>query len=358
MTDGNLGTAEQMLKARLDQWIAAGNNAGVRSYLVLDATWQTELAATVRAEGGWEPLLGLAGENRDQSHQRSPLIVDLNERPDIADPWLKEGFPARLGLIIFSRLDLGELRTRLKRFTSVMTPESPKPAYFRFYDARTLSCFLATGFTEQWSDFFEGIEMIAAPSDHAEGWSAFRFINGELNAGFETDLGADVEWKKLTGEGKQDEHYPAAFPFRRIAEPQYSQILACTRRLFHVEIAKFIAKALPEQVRDVSDGDLTAGIDRAHRRVDQLGHDSEDVVFYWAVLSFLYGDDFDQSPATASWLATEWLDIETKLEMLLMESGKAMNNQMLIDLADTMETRAEFADGTTAKWKTRTGRTI
>jgi hypothetical protein len=72
----------------------------------------------------------------------------------------------------------------------------------------------------------------------------------------------------------------------------------------------------------------------------------------------MFAEESERTSATASWLATEWLDIQTKLEMLIFEAGKSMENQKLIDLADTMETRAEFADGTTAKWKTKTGRKL
>ena len=165
----------------LDYWIDGALEDGLRPYLVLDGSWQTDLAQQVRAQtDGWEPLFGAPGDPKEEAHGRAPLLVDLAIRPEIRRPWIEQGAPDKLVIIIFSMVDIDTLRRSLKRFQMVHLPDHTDPAFLLYFDARVLACFLESGYATQWDDFFRDFTTIVAPSDETEGWVIYAHVESGL----------------------------------------------------------------------------------------------------------------------------------------------------------------------------------
>jgi hypothetical protein len=347
------------LRATLERMIAETAIDGSHPFLVFDAVWQEDLARQVRAgDEGWEPLMGSHGEHRHDAHPGSPLIVDLDCLPTVIDPWLDEGFPAKLGIVVFSDLSLAGLRASLKRFTSLLIPEFRSPAYFRFYDARVLYCFLTTGFSRQWADFTRDIQAIAAPSDLSPGWTVFEVADGALTITAENASGGPPIKHRLTGDEDQDADYDRSFPFRRIGDAQYAAILTCTRRGQDREIHDFLLRAFPDDMVELPEPDSLARIARARATAESLSYDSEDSVFYWAVLSMMAGERFHEADYTAHYLQIAYMSPENKLETLIEEINRTLRNPHLTDLIDVYEVELADASGRRIRYKERSGRVL
>lgn len=337
----------------ISDWNAHAAAGGLYSYLVIDGSWQEDLVRLARSiADGWEPLMGEPGERKHEAHRRSPLLIDLNQRPEILEPWVADGFKERLGIVIYARFGLQAMRTSLKRFQTVLLPDSAKPSYFRFFDARTLHCFLSTGFPAQWQDFMQGIELIAAPSDFAHGWTAYRLADEGLEAGREAD--GTLSWSNIPPQGA-DKSYEAAFPFRRIGEPQYSALMRCADRSFSIEIALFLIEAFPEECRDINKNELLDLVSDARRKGQALGYDTEDAQFYFAVLAFMGGRDFDEKPEAKSFLSYQYFDPATKLEKWLQEVCRIIPNPKLENLVDKTEVTVTYASGRKVRYRQFSG---
>jgi hypothetical protein len=337
-----------MLRSTLDRLIEGMTAVGNTPYLVLDSVWQEDLAMRVRAnDDGWEPLMGAYGEHKHDAHMRSPLVIDLARHADVIDPWLAEGFPAKLGIVVFSDLPIEGVRSSLKRFSTMLTPEFRKPTYFRFYDARVLYCFLNTGFPRQWADFLRDVAVIAAPSDLAAGWTVYMRHDEKLRVGTENPDGNGIEWRDVSRAGADDPNYELGFPFRRLTQTQYESILVCCRRGFHAEIHDFLLKAFPEDAADVSTDEMLGLISRAQDTAERLGYSSENCVFYWAVLTFMAGEGFHTTPNTEKYLEIQYMSPENKLETLIEQTNKTLNNPHLTELIDVYEAEIALRERTT-----------
>jgi hypothetical protein len=289
------------------------------AYLVVDAVWQTDLARSVRATAsGWEPLIGAFGERRVEAHWHSPLIVDLEIHSEVVDYWLKRALDSKLGIVVFSRLPIEGIRTSLKRFTTVLTPASKSLAYLRFYDARTLYCFLRSGFAEQWQDFFRDITLIAASTDDSSLWTLFQLSEGVLHIGRQGADGMVFHWYRTDESTSRDPDYQAAMPFRRIAHQQYDLILKCARRGFHKEMHNFLVKAFAQETTEIGGrSEILELIQRAHSNAEISGYGTEDCVFRWVVLSFMCGENFYLLSDVERFLQIKYLSNVGKLSRLL-----------------------------------------
>jgi Domain of unknown function (DUF4123) len=346
------------IRYQLETWIGSAELRSIRSYLVLDGSWQEHLVTQARASAaGWEPLLGEAGEHKNEAHRRSPLVVDIAERQELLGPWLSDGFQHRLGIIVFSKLGLQEIRASLKRFIRLTLPDSKKASYFRFFDARALHCFLATGFPAQWLDFMEGIELIAAPADFCRNWSAYRMSGTALQIGVSADDSFELAWQPLEAVG-DDPAYQAAFPFRRVDEPQYSALLACSDRAFSIEIAQFLQGAFPAAAGGVTRRELLDFVSEARRAGAGQGYDTEDSQFYFAVLAFMGGIDFYLRPETYNFLQFNHADPTAKLETLLQQVCRSMDNPKLVELVDKTEVTVTYASGRQTRHRKFSGKTL
>jgi hypothetical protein len=136
------------------------------------------------------------------------------------------------------------------------------------------------------------------------------------------------------------------------------KIIACSRRAFHVEIAQFLYRAFPDETAPQDALALMSFVERCHARVEQLGHESEDIVFYWALLSFMGGEDFDADAETSSYLRTTWLSMETKLERIIEQVNLTLKIPELAELIDTEETVAEYEDARIVRWRRRSGKIL
>jgi hypothetical protein len=326
---------------------------------VFDAVWQEDLARQARAaEAGWEPLMGSHGEHRHDAHPGSPLIIDLNALPAVITPWLEEGFPAKLGIVVFSDLPLAGLRASLKRFSSMLVPEFRTPAYFRFYDARVLHCFLTTGFPRQWADFFRDIQAIATPSDLSLGWTVYQLSDDALIITSEDTADRPPITRRLKRDDDPASDYDRSFPFRRIGDAQYASILSCTRRGQDREIHDFLLRAFPDDMATVSETDSLMQIAQARETAESQGYDSEDSVFYWAVLSMMAGARFHEADYTANYLQIRYMSAENKLETLIEEANKILQNPHLTELIDVYEAELAYANGRRVRYKERSGRVL
>ncbi|SFR52324.1 DUF4123 domain-containing protein [Litoreibacter janthinus] len=346
------------LQLALEHWSAGAAADGTHAYLVIDGSWQEDLVKLTRAKPhGWEPLFGQPNLPRDEAHARSPLLIDLAQRPELIPFWIEDGFPRRLGIVVFMAHDLSAARTRLKRFQSVLIPSQDEPAYFRFFDGRTLSCFLSTGFSEQWEDFMSGIDTVAAPTDLTQGWTLYRMEEGALLRGIETSPGAEYEWTPIEPQ-PTDEGYHMAQPFRRIDAPQFEALTACVQRGFYTEITVFIADAFPDLPRAQEHDNVYQLVVAAAETARGKGHEEEDEIYYWAVLTFLLGPDFDQEPKVAKHLAKRHLDMAGKLEQLLSILNETIGSPALTELIDTEESHFEYSDGSKLSFRRRSGKVL
>ncbi|KZK97269.1 MULTISPECIES: DUF4123 domain-containing protein [unclassified Pseudovibrio] len=331
-----------------------------KPYLVLDASWQEDLASEIRATGedGWEPLMGSPAEAKQDAHARTPLLVDLTVHPAVLTSWLKVGFPEKLGIIVFSTKAIEELRSSLKRFMSVITPESGKPVYLRFYDARVLYCFLRHGFPEQWQDFFKNIDLIAAPYDYTSSFAVYRLRGEQLQLGIETEDGLDYHWHKHENHDRAVENYRATFPFREIEQRQYDDMMHCAQISFYHEIEQFLRKAFPKETEELQRKELISFFGEAQKHAGKQGYSDESCFFYWAVLSFMAGAEFYQDQDVQRILSQETMSRETRLELLLFNSGVEIDNEALRDLCDVIECKETYADGSSTVYRERSGKII
>ncbi len=339
------------LKEKFDGIAAQGATVGAKPYLVLDTAWQQELATFIRDKGpeGWEPLLGSPGERKQDAHYRTPLLVDLTVHSEALDIWLEEGFPEKLGIVVFSKATIEELRTSLKRFISVFTPESRKLVYLRFYDARVLYCFLRFGFAEQWQDFFKNIELIAAPYDYTTSFAIYRLRDDVLRVGVETQDGKDYRWFTHENKDRAVQNYRATFPFREIEQRQFDDMMFCAQQSFYHEIEQFLRKAFPRETKGIQRKDLIEFIGEAQKHADKQGYNDETCFFYWAVLSFMGGLTFYEMDEVAKVLQDSGLTKETQLADIVYFSGIEQSNQNLIELGELVSVEISDKDGNKVK---------
>ncbi|QUS59062.1 DUF4123 domain-containing protein [Pseudovibrio brasiliensis] len=299
-----------------------------KPYLVLDASWQEDLASEIRATGenGWEPLMGSPAEDKQDAHARTPLLVDLTIHPAVLSQWLEEGFPEKLGIIVFSTAAIEELRTSLKRFLSVITPESGKPVYLRFYDARVLYCFLRHGFPEQWQDFFKNIDLIAAPYDYTSSFAVYRLRGEQLQLGIETEDGLDYHWHKHENQDRAVENYRATFPFREIEQRQYDDMMHCAQVSFYHEIEQFLRKAFPKETSGVLRKDLIEFIGAQEKVAINEGFNGENCALYWVLMTMICGTKFYEEEYMGRYLSIPWFSHEKRLlDILAAANGYAEN---------------------------------
>ncbi|KZK95254.1 MULTISPECIES: DUF4123 domain-containing protein [unclassified Pseudovibrio] len=339
------------LEDRFESITAQGAAVGAKPYLVLDASWQDELAGSIRSKGedGWEPLMGSSAEKKQDAHYRTPLLVDLKVHPEALTTWLEAGFTEKLGIIVFSSKPIEELRTSLKRFISVITPESGKPVYLRFYDARVLYCFLRHGFPEQWKDFFKGIELIAAPYDYTSSFAIYRLREDVLQVGVETEDGKDYRWFTHENKDWAVDNYRATFPFRQIEQRQYDDMMFCAQQSFYHEIEQFLRKAFPKETKDVPHKELIEFIGEAQKHADKQGYNDETCFFYWAVLSFMAGLTFYEMDEVLNVLQDAALTRETQLADIIYFSGVEQNNPKLIEFGELMSVEISDKDDNKVK---------
>jgi len=305
-----------------------------KPYLVLDASWQEDLASGIRATGedGWEPLMGSPAENKQDAHARTPLLVDLTIHPAVLARWLVEGFPEKLGIIVFSTVAIEELRTSLKRFLSVITPESGKPVYLRFYDARVLYCFLRHGFPEQWQDFFKNIDLIAAPYDYTSSFAVYRLRGEQLQLGIETEDSLDYRWFKHENQDRAVENYLATFPFREIEQRQYDDMMHCAQVSFYHEIEQFLRKAFPEKTKGVLRKDLIEFIRTQEKTAIKEGFNGENCALYWILMAIICGINFYEEEHMGRYLSIPWFSHEKRLLDILSAANNYEKNYHIQEL--------------------------
>ncbi|WP_150523835.1 DUF4123 domain-containing protein [Roseibium sediminis] len=295
-----------------------GTRVGQCPYLILDGAWQKEMVQQVRkSEFGWEPLLFAPGEDKNDAHQRSPLLVDLGIHEHILNTWLEDTFKQKLGIVVFSGLELAALRTSLKRFLSILSPETGKPVFLRFYDARTLYCFLRHGFPEQWADFFRDISVIAAPYDYSPGWTVYKPVGDTLTFGIEKQDRSGWYWRTWQNKDRAVEHYKAAFPFRSLGQAQYDEMKRCTELGFQHEIMDFLVSAFPQQTKFISREELLEFVSENQKIAIQQGFAGEDCEYYWVVLAFMCGIDFYEGTYVSRYLGIPWFSREKRLTDIL-----------------------------------------
>jgi hypothetical protein len=83
--------------------------------------------------------------------------------------------------------------------------------------------------------------------------------------------------------------------------------------------------------------DLLEHITESLKIALQFGAKEESAQVLWAVLSVMGGLAFHKRPPVKKALAVSWIDRETVLEDPVFQSGAALGNPVLMDLADTLD---------------------
>ncbi len=311
-----------------------GQRVGAKPYLVLDGAWQEELIGKIRGhDEGWEPLMGTPAESKHDAHMRSPLLVDLRMHSFALDEWIVGDFLEKIGIVVFSKAKIDELRRSLKRFLHVATPKNTEPVYFRFFDARTLYCFLHYGYPDQWQDFFRDVSLIAAPYDYSAGWAVYQMDGEVLRFGVEKQGGRGWKWHTHENKNRAVKHYRASFPFRTIDERQYTDMMRCAELSFCHEIYDFLKRAFPSETRGIKKKELIKFIDECQRTAAECGFQGEDCVFYWTIIASIYGEKFHMGKYAHRYLNIPWFSREKRLRDILArmnhEIGSAHIAQLL-----------------------------
>ncbi|SFT50540.1 protein of unknown function [Pseudovibrio denitrificans] len=321
------------IKEKFTSITAQGAEFGAKPYLVLDASWQQELAVSIRNKGtdGWEPLMGSPAEDKQEAHYRTPLLIDLNVHAPFFDDWLAVGFPEKLGIIIFSSASIEDLRTSLKRFISVITPRNAKPVYLRFYDARVLYCFLRHGFPEQWQDFFKNIELIAAPYDYTSSFAIYRFRNQALQFGVECKGSSEYRWYIHENKERAVENYRATFPFRQIEQRQYDDMMYCA--------SESLLRETNQLLQEIKSQDETLKEDLQIHDLRQLVKDAErheclneQSKIYFCIAALLFGKDFHTKPEFVDYWKIKYQMREELLAFLIQSYADTSKNSFLSNI--------------------------
>jgi hypothetical protein len=133
----------------LGKWL---QRAEAPVYGVLDAARADWVLASLLATG-------VEHESLYEGHQGAaladvaPYLVRVEPGSPIV-PELVRGWGRACGIFLTSRSNTRVLRARLRRLLRVKVGDSPKPAYFRFYDPRVLRVLLPMATPRQTSWFF------------------------------------------------------------------------------------------------------------------------------------------------------------------------------------------------------------
>ncbi len=344
------------LAAMLEGYRLQAAAAGMGLYLALDGVWAPELTDIIRKTcRHWEPLNQEPGQPRDDAHPLSPILVDLVAYPGIAQSWVTQCFTARIGAVYASRLPMPDIRRSLRRFGLVLAGNDPTPAMFRYWDAQVVDCFLASASALQRQDFLRDLDTLLLPGMPVAHWQLYR-MDGLALLGA-TDQG---DWQPVPAPDVQIDPaaYEVTFPFRQIPSAQLEQMNKCSARAFVLEAARLIAAAFPAECATITLADLEDHITQSLKIAEQHGAVEESAQMLWVVLSFMGGLSFYERPPVSKVLSVRWIDLETRLEDLVFQAGAALDNPILMDLADTLEVWEQKNGGKAVGQLYRSGRRL
>lgn len=217
-------------RTRLTAIIRTRQAQGLTPYLLIDGSWQKELALQARdlPDALWEPLMGYDMERKEDIHPRSPLVVDITDQTALLDAWLASDFPQKQGIVVFSKEPIATMRRSLKRFMKVITPDKPKPSLFRFYDPTVLYCFLRSGFSTQWADFFRDMHSLVMMSEFHEDWVHYRFKEDALHLGVTDPATGNISERVYQGTERDASVYRAYHPWKYLDQAQVDEMAICS----------------------------------------------------------------------------------------------------------------------------------
>jgi Domain of unknown function (DUF4123) len=125
--------------------------AGRRLFAVLDPCDAPLIRAKVESLG---PALAVClhrGQPKPELREVAPYLVTVDD--GLLDWLVASVWTAPWGIFVAADSDLGALRKHLRKFLVVKSPEN-EPMYFRFYDPRVISAFLASCSRQELDGFF------------------------------------------------------------------------------------------------------------------------------------------------------------------------------------------------------------
>ena len=110
-------TSTDLIKT-LDQQVDELGLNQANLFALLDGAWQPQAASIVRnGDEPWLPLLGFDKEDKAESNELSPLLVETSLKSPSYVAMLDTGFSDKLGITLVSDESLADLKRHLKKFT-------------------------------------------------------------------------------------------------------------------------------------------------------------------------------------------------------------------------------------------------
>jgi hypothetical protein len=124
------------------------------------------------------------GELAPDMAEVAPYLVRLDERSEMTEWILGEGWGKHWGIFALAQADLHAMRQHFRRFL-VVHDEAGKPMYFRFYDPRVLRQYLPTCNGQELTALFGPVESYMQEGEEPGVLLRFRVASGKLATGTE-----------------------------------------------------------------------------------------------------------------------------------------------------------------------------
>lgn len=125
-----------------------------RLYAVLDTARSFRIQELLRQHVELSRSLFDGARGESMSEVAPHIVGPLRDDSELLEALLREGFGARWGIFVTTRRDdLDSTRRHLRRFLIVSREDTGEKLYFRFYDPKVASVFLASATPRQSSGF-------------------------------------------------------------------------------------------------------------------------------------------------------------------------------------------------------------
>ncbi len=137
----------------------------LRAYALLDASRSADIPVCLQGFANRARCLfdGAAG---DEMAEVAPWLVELTRYSDVWDWLVEDGYGHNWGIVLHSRLELGRLKSHLKKFLKIEDEHGEK-YYFKYYRPLYFNSYVPEFDAEHRRAFWQSIDSIHAEADAA-----------------------------------------------------------------------------------------------------------------------------------------------------------------------------------------------